>query len=496
MPTPESAARCEDVVKTYRLPGSEVRALSGVSAEFPRSGLSAVVGPSGSGKSSLLRLLSGLDRPTSGRVEVDGAVVSSASSASRRELRRHRVGFVFQRPSDNFLPYLSVLDHLHIAARGPSGRPFDIHGVLDLLGIGARATHLPAELSGGEQQRAALAQAFVSGANVLLADEPTAELDAHSASVLIEAMRGLLELGVTVLVATHDRGLARAAAEVVRLEHGRVRSPSAARRSDQERPAAAAPSTWRPAEIPGGSGNVWRPPEQRGIPEGRDGAGAVPRADVVVALRSVGKRYRRGNETVHAVEGVSLDLFAGEAVGLVGRSGSGKTTLLNLLAEWERPDDGRIERAGAAEPSWREIAVVPQQLGLIEELTIGENVAFPAKLAGVLDRTGPMVDQLLEALGLTHLVDRYPQETSLGEQQRAAVARAAVLAPRLLLADESTGHQDDASSRAVFEVLRLAADGGTCCVVATHDEAVSAYLDRTLGMADGRLIPSSGLSGE
>ncbi|MGH2687089.1 MAG: ATP-binding cassette domain-containing protein, partial [Actinomycetota bacterium] len=442
MPTREAAARCEDVVKTYRLPGSEVRALAGVSAEFPRSELSAVVGPSGSGKSSLLRLLSGIDRPSSGRVEVDGTVVSSASSASRRELRRHRVGFMFQRPSDNFLPYLSVLDHMSIASRGPSGRPFDIEGTLDLLGIGPRATHLPAELSGGEQQRAALAQAFVSGANVVLADEPTAELDARSAAVLVEAMRGLVELGVTVLVATHDRGLARAAAEIVRLEHGRIRAPSGAHRPGGEGgspgPATVGVGAWRPAEVPGGSGNVWRPPEQRVAAERTP----VPRPggdQVVATLRSAGKRYRRGDETVHAVEGVSLDLLAGETVGLVGRSGSGKTTLLNLLAGWERPDRGRVDRAGPPEPSWREVAVIPQQIGLIDELTIGENVAFPAKLAGEVEPRSSLIDQLLDALGLTHLRDRFPQEASLGEQQRAAVARAAVLGPRLLLADEPTG---------------------------------------------------------
>jgi putative ABC transport system ATP-binding protein len=466
-----------------------------VSAEFPRSELSAVVGPSGSGKSSLLRLLSGLDRPSSGRVEVDGTVVSSASSASRRALRRHRVGFVFQRPSDNFLPYLSVVDHMHIASRGPSGRPFDIEGMLDLLGIGPRAAHLPVELSGGEQQRAALAQAFVSGANVVLADEPTAELDARSASVLIEAMRGLVELGVTVLVATHDRGLARAAAEIVRLEHGRIRSASAGHRPGSEGAVhgpATAGGTWRPSEVPGGSGNVWRPPEQRLAAEEQPETAAPAGRQVVASLRSVGKRYRRGDETVHAVEDVSLDLTAGETVALVGRSGSGKTTLLNLLAAWERPDQGRVDRAGPQEPSWREVAVVPQQLGLIEELTIGENVEFPAKLAGELEGASSLVDQLLDALGLSHLRGRYPQETSLGEQQRTAVARAVVLGPTLLLADEPTGHQDDASARAVFEVLRLAAEGGTCCVVATHDEAVSAYLDRTVEMADGRLVLPSG----
>jgi ABC-type lipoprotein export system ATPase subunit len=482
LPTLEPAARCEDVVRTYRLPRSEVRALAGVSASFPRSELSAVVGPSGSGKSSLLRLLSGMDRPSSGRVEIDGTTVSSAPAGARRRLRQHRVGYVFQRPSDNFLPYLTMLDHLHLAARGPAGRPFDIDGILDVLGLGDRAHHLPAELSGGEQQRAALAQAFVSGTRVVLADEPTAELDARSAKVLVEAMRGLVELGVTIVVATHDRALVRAAADMVRLEHGRV---VAGARPRPHRPEAAAPTAapaWRPPAVPGGSGNVWRPPTPA------EPAPVEQERGVVVSLRDVEKHYQRGDETVLAVADISLDLHEGEIVGLVGRSGSGKTTLLNLLAGWEEPDDGAIRREGEPEPTWRGIAAVPQHLGLVEELTIGENVELPARLAGQLERSRGRVDQLLDLLGIAHLRDRFPYETSVGEQQRAAVARAVLMSPRLLLADEPTGHQDDASSRAVFDAMRLAADEGTCCVVATHDEGIAAFLDRTLSMSDGRLI--------
>ena len=196
---------------------------------------------------------------------------------------------------------------------------------------------------------------------------------------------------------------------------------------------------------------------------------------------------------VHALDDVSLTLRGGELVGLVGRSGSGKTTLLNVIAGWEHPDAGTIERpsgrtgAGSAIPGWNELAVVPQKLGLFDELSVRENLEYPARLHGRLEELRGRVDELMEDLGIAHLAARYPKETSLGEQQRTAVARALVLTPTLVLADEPTGHQDAASERRVLEAFgRSAAEGGSC-LIATHNASLAPRLDRVLEMADGRL---------
>jgi putative ABC transport system ATP-binding protein len=186
---------------------------------------------------------------------------------------------------------------------------------------------------------------------------------------------------------------------------------------------------------------------------------------------------------------VSLTLRAGELVGLVGRSGSGKTTLLNVIAGWEHADAGTIQRSGgrSATPGWDELAVVPQKLGLFDELSVRENLEYPARLHGRLEELDARVDELMEDLGIAHLAVRYPKETSLGEQQRTAVARALVLSPTLLLADEPTGHQDAVSERRVLEAFGGAAAEGGSCLIATHNVGLAPRLDRVLEMADGRL---------
>jgi ABC-type lipoprotein export system ATPase subunit len=162
-----------------------------------------------------------------------------------------------------------------------------------------------------------------------------------------------------------------------------------------------------------------------------------------------------------------------------------------VIAGWEHPDAGTVERPGGDVPGWGELAVVPQKLGLFDELTVRENLEYPARLTGRLDELRDRVQELMEALGIDHLHARYPKETSLGEQQRAAVARALVLSPTLVLADEPTGHQDAVSERRVLEAFARATAAGAACLIATHNEALSARLDRVLNMADGRLAKSA-----
>lgn len=457
-------ASCIDVVKTYRTSRSEVRALGGVTAVFPEGALAAVVGPSGSGKSSLLRLLAGLDRPDGGSIEVVGVPIHRASARRLRRLRRTTVGYVFQRASDNFFTHLTVGEHLAMAARHRDGSTaMGPAEVLDVLGIGHRVGHLPAELSGGEQQRAAFAQVLVAGATLVVADEPTAELDSASGADVLHVIRELVGRGVSFVLATHDRDVMRAADVVLPLEHGEVRERRRGART----------------EVAWGAGSAR---------DQDDGWTAFQ--PPVLEVRNLRKTYRRGDEQVHAVAGADLDVRRGELVGLVGRSGSGKTTLLNVVAGWERPDEGRVTVEGrelGRTPSWSEVAVLPQRLGLIEELTIRENVEYPARLTGTLAERADFLDGLIDAFGLEALQHRYPKETSVGEQQRAALARALVLSPLVMLADEPTGHQDRGWTERIFEAIRREAGNGTACLMATHDEDVIGFLDRVLSMADGEL---------
>lgn len=218
------AASCTAVVKTYRTVDEEVAALRGIDKDFPTGRVTVIVGPSGSGKSSLLRILACVDRPTEGFVRIGGADVSELGTRERRRIRRRSVGYIFQDPIDNLVEYLTVEEQLRLAARLRGTRVDDeeITRVLDLLRVGSRADHRPGQLSGGEQQRVAVACAVMGAPAVVVADEPTAELDTASADRVLEAMHDLRADGVAFVVASHDPRVMAAADHLLRLEHGQV----------------------------------------------------------------------------------------------------------------------------------------------------------------------------------------------------------------------------------------------------------------------------------
>jgi putative ABC transport system ATP-binding protein len=227
-------ATARALVKVYGDGPTAVRALDGVDVDLVRGELTAIMGPSGSGKSTLMHCLAGLDRPTSGTVEVDGEEISAMSERRLTRLRRTRVGFVFQ--AYNLIPTLTALENITLPldiARRPVDRAHLEH-VVDTLGLRDRLTHKPAELSGGQQQRVACARALVARPAVVFADEPTGNLDStSSAEVLGFLRRSVDELGQSVVMVTHDPTSAGYAHRVLFLADGRVvgelRDPTPAR---------------------------------------------------------------------------------------------------------------------------------------------------------------------------------------------------------------------------------------------------------------------------
>ncbi|HEX7147371.1 MAG TPA: ATP-binding cassette domain-containing protein, partial [Actinomycetota bacterium] len=219
----EAAASCSGLVKIYWTATGEVHALKGVDAVFPAAAVSAVVGPSGSGKSSLLRILAALDRPTAGQVQIGGVRLSGLSVTRLRRVRRRLLGYVFQRPADNLIPYLTVAEHLRLAARLRGGRAAgtdDGAELLELLGLADRRHHRPRELSGGEQQRLAFARAVVGDPPLVVADEPTAELDRAAGAALLAAVGALAARGTALVLATHDPAVVALTERTLYLRHG------------------------------------------------------------------------------------------------------------------------------------------------------------------------------------------------------------------------------------------------------------------------------------
>src|SRR3954464_2677675 len=223
-PADGPAAVCHEVVKTYRTATESVTALDGVTLSIPRAQVTVVVGPSGSGKSSLLRLLACIDRPDSGGGLVAGQRVDALGARARRKLRQRQVAYLFQRPGENLLPYLDAVAQVRLAAslRGAPVTAGAALGLLDRLGLRDRADHLPGQLSGGEQQRLAVACGVVGDPALVVADEPTAELDTAAAERVLTAMEDLAAAGVGFVLSSHDPRVMAIADGFVRLDHGRL----------------------------------------------------------------------------------------------------------------------------------------------------------------------------------------------------------------------------------------------------------------------------------
>jgi putative ABC transport system ATP-binding protein len=222
-PATAVASRAVDVCKVYGTGATTVNALASVSVEFQRAQYAAIMGPSGSGKSTLLHCLAGLDRVTSGHVFLGDIEISATSEKHLTQVRRDKIGFVFQ--AYNLVPTLTALENvtlpLALAGRKPEEQWLD--RIIDTVNLRDRMSHRPDELSGGQQQRVAVARALVSRPDVIFADEPTGNLDSRSGAEILGFMRGAVdELGQTIVMVTHDPVAAAYADRVVFLADGQI----------------------------------------------------------------------------------------------------------------------------------------------------------------------------------------------------------------------------------------------------------------------------------
>ena len=213
----------EDVTKAYRIGDVDVFALNGVTVDFERGEITAIMGHSGSGKSTLMNLIGCLDVPSTGTYRLEGENVGAWNDSQLAQVRNRKIGFVFQ--TYNLLPRLTALDNVQLALlygkwKNARGRSL---AALDAVGLRPRAGHKPAQLSGGEQQRVGIARALVKEPVLLLADEPTGNLDSHSSNEIIATLQGLnREHGVTIVLVTHESDIAQHAHRIVSVNDGRV----------------------------------------------------------------------------------------------------------------------------------------------------------------------------------------------------------------------------------------------------------------------------------
>lgn len=220
----ELVIKAEGITRVFPVPGGEFTALNGINAEVPKGTFAILKGRSGSGKTTLMNIIGTLDDPTSGMVYINGTPIKGMSDHDRENLRRKEMGFVFQ--SVSLIPSLNAFQNVEFSMRMAGIKPSKerdkrVEECLKMVGLGSRMNHMPAEMSGGEQQRVAIARSIAHSPKLILADEPTAELDSQMAARVTGLLKEMTEKeGITVLMTTHDVGLMGAADMIIELENG------------------------------------------------------------------------------------------------------------------------------------------------------------------------------------------------------------------------------------------------------------------------------------
>jgi peptide/nickel transport system ATP-binding protein len=538
---------CNNLVKIFKVADLEVVALQGLDLQVHLGEMMALVGVSGSGKSTLLNVIGGLDSPNAGDIRVGDHDLLSMDNRHRERYKRDIVGFLWQQPGRNLLPYLSAVENIEMpmmladktSAKKKRRRSLEL---LEILGLPDRSQFRPDQLSGGEQQRVALAVALANNPPLLLADEPTGQLDSKGASQVFKALRQLNQaFNTTIIIVTHDPQVAARVDRIVGIRDGRTSTEI--RRTRNHKDGSLQENEWVILDKTGRlqlpqvyvdsllmQGRVklrleedhvsvwpdkdsvplssqtaqpfrqWRPDETIDLSENFTQQSSGAGARFAVNTNRLWRTFKSGVEDVHAVQNVNLAIPRGVTAVIKGRSGSGKTTLLNLIGGLDKPTEGtivvdgenldRMSPESKIEFRRRKVGFVFQSFGLMPFLSARENVEAPLRLVNTPSHERQ--SQTNEVLNLVGLVDRAEHrvhELSGGEQQRVAIARALVGQPNLILADEPTGQLDTVTGSNIIALLReISQKTGITIIIASHDPKVEEAVDLVFEMVDGELV--------
>ena len=528
---------CSNLVKIYKVGSQEVIALEGLNLSIAKGQVMALIGPSGVGKSTLLNVIGGLDNPSAGGIQVAGWDLLRMTEHERAIYKRQVVGFVWQQPGRNLLPYLSARENVELPMEyngmDANSRKKRALELLDLVGLAERADFFPDRLSGGEQQRTALAVALANDPPLLLADEPTGQIDTEAAMHVLDILQSINKaFGTTIVIVTHSALIASRMERVVTIRDGHTSTEIRRRRNhaggslDEEEWSILDPTgrlqlpstyinTLKMKELvrlhlEPGHISIWPRtdsyqeslkrestiPLEKFLPA----VGDQPYKGATVKVENLTRTYRLTRESVHALQDVALTIPAGSFSVIKGPSGSGKTTFLNLLACLDEPTSGQIQfgEHSLQDMSSQEkidfirekVGYVFQTFGLLPFLSVEENVQVPLRLLRTVPQERQrLVAGVLKLVGLEKRATHRVYELSGGEQQRVAIARALVKGPALILADEPTGQLDSLTGASIIALLKdIAHQTGVTVLIASHDPTVHDAADWLFELRDGRLI--------
>ncbi len=495
-----------DVVKAYTTGEGPFIALNEVNLAIEPGEFLGITGKSGAGKTTLLNMISGVSDLTSGQVFFQGSNNGSADSAvpihtmnedQLAQWRGENVGIIYQ--SFELMPTLNLVENVmlppdFLGSYRPVISKERALELLDLVDIVEHAYKIPAHISGGQKQRVAIARAMVNDPDLIIADEPTGNLDTVTAETIFQIFEKLVDQGKTIVMVTHDESLAPRFSRRLHIvdgvvgshpKNGSVQSTSI-EGTDQPERLRDDPSELLDSAVPCDEIVFEKVETEQDYP--------------AIVLSDVDKVYVNAAGEFVALKSVNMQLDYGQFISIVGKSGSGKSTLLNMITGIDHPTAGEVivgnehiyEMNKSERALWRgkNMGVVFQFFQLLPTLTLLENTILPmdyTKTYAFNERSDRGME-LLQLVGLEEQAHKLPTAVSSGQQQSAAIARALATDPAIILADEPTGNLDSRSAENVLNIFQRLASQWKTVLIVTHDPSITRRTDQTIILSDGEII--------
>jgi len=490
--------RLENVSLSYPTGAEPFQALKNIDLTINRGEFLGITGKSGAGKTTLLNMITGVSDPSSGTISYfPGSNGNKADSVlpihlmNEDEIAKWRgknVGVVYQ--SFELMPTLDLVENVmmppdFLGSYLPDLSKQQARNLLAQVDIAEHGDKIPAHISGGQKQRVAIARALVNDPSLIIADEPTGNLDTVTAETIFEIFEKLVEQGKTVVMVTHDESMAHRFSRRLQIIDGVLLDPDALDPKSKNGNTRNQLAKKQAATVSGSK-------KRNANKNGKDHS--------AISLKDVSKIYESPAGRFIALKSIDLELDYGQFVSIVGKSGSGKSTLINMITGIDHPTSGKVlvsdhdiyALTESQRALWRgkNMGVVFQFFQLLPTLTLLENTMLPMDYCDVypFNERSKIAMQLLERVGLAEQAHKLPSAVSSGQQQSAAIARAMATDPPIILADEPTGNLDSKSAEIILQLFEQLATEGKTILIVTHDPAITKRTDQTIILSDGEIV--------